>query len=126
MEKNNRILFYLDGSAVRMLEPEQPQKQESRLPKPRKRRESVVYYDPLAMVSLAVTAMMLILMVAGFVTLLQTHGEVTRMEQQVAQLRQENAQLQREYESGYDLEEIRQQAALPTAFRQFWQEADDV
>lgn len=110
MEKNNRILFYVDGSAVRKLEPELPQKQESRLPKPRKRREPVVFYDPLAMVSLAVTAMMLILMVAGFITLFQTYGEVTRMEQQVAQLRQENAQLQREYESGYDLEEIRQQS----------------
>ena len=110
MAQNNRIQFYVHGSAVRKIEPEMPQKQASRLPKPRKRRQPVVYYDPLAMVSLAVTAVMLILMVAGFITLFQTYGEVTRMEQQVAQLRQENAQLQREYESGYDLEEIRQQA----------------
>lgn len=110
MAQNNRIEFYVDGSAVRKLEPELPQKQKSRLPKPRKRRQPVVYYDPLAMVSLAVTALMLILLVAGFVSLLQTNAEVTRMEQQVTQLRQENAQLQRAYESGYDLEEIRQQA----------------
>ena len=110
MAQNNRIQFYVDGSAVRKIEPEMPQKQASRLPKPRKRRQPVVYYNPQAMVSLAVTALMLILLVAGFVSLLQTHAEVTRMEQQVTQLRRENAQLQREYESGYDLEEIRQQA----------------
>ena len=110
MAQNNRIQFYVHGSAVRRIEPELPQKQKSRLPKPRKRRRPVVYYDPLAMVSLAVTALMLILLVAGFVSLVQTHGEVTRMEAQVTQLRQENARLQREYESGYDLEEIRQQA----------------
>lgn len=110
MALNNRIQFYVDGSAVRKLEPELPRKQKSRLPKPRKRRQPVVHYDPLAMVSLAVTALMLILMVAGFVTLLQTHAEVTRMEQQVTQLRRENEQLQREYEAGYDLEDIRQQA----------------
>lgn len=110
MALNNRIQFYVDGSAVRKLEPELPQKQNSRLPKPRKRRRPVVHYDPLAMVSLAVTALMLILMVAGFITLLQTHAEVTRMEEQVIQLRRENDRLQREYEAGYDLEDILQQA----------------
>lgn len=110
MAQNNRIQFYVHGSAVRKLEQELPQKQASRLPKPRKRRQPVVHYDPQAMVSLTVTALMLVLLVAGFVTLLQTHAEVARMEQQVTQLRQENAQLKQEYESGYDLEEIRQQA----------------
>lgn len=110
MVKNNRILFYVDGSAVRKLEPELPQKKKSRLPKPRKKRQPVVYYDPLAMVSLAVTAVMLILLVAGFVTMLRTHAEVTRMETQITQLRQENAQLQKEYQSGYDLEDIQQKA----------------
>lgn len=110
MAQNNRIQFYVDGSAVRKIEPELPQKRKSRLPKPRKRRRPVVYYDPLAMLSLAVTVLMLVLLLAGFVTLLQTHEQVDRMEQQVTQLRQENAQLQREYESGYDLDQIRQQA----------------
>ena len=109
MAQNHRIQFYVDGSAVRKLEPELPQKQKSRLPKPRKRRQPVVHYDPLAMVSLAVTALMLILMVAGFITLLQTHAEVIRMEDQVIQLRRENDRLQREYEAGYDLDDILQQ-----------------
>ena len=110
MAQNHRIQFYVDGSAVRKLEPELPQKQKSRLPKPRKRRQPVVHYDPLGMVSLAVTALMLILMVAGFITLLQTHAEVIRMEDQVIQLRRENDRLQREYEAGYDLDDILQQA----------------
>ena len=110
MAQNHHIQYYVDGSAVRKIEPEMPKKQHKRLPKPRKRRQSVVYYDPLAMVSLAVTAVMLILLVAGFVTMLRTHAEVTRMETQITQLRQENAQLQKEYQSGYDLEDIQQKA----------------
>ena len=110
MAQNHRIQFYVDGSAVRKLEPELPQKQKSRLPNRRKRRQPVVHYEPLAMVSLAVTALMLILMVAGFITLLQTHAEVIRMEDQVIQLRRENDRLQREYEAGYDLDDILQQA----------------
>lgn len=110
MAQNHHIQYYVDGSAVRKIEPEMPKKQHKRLPKPRKRRQSVVYYDPLAMVSLAVTVLMLVLMVAGLVSLLQTHAEVKRMEQQVTQLRRENASLQRDYESGYDLDQIRQEA----------------
>lgn len=110
MAKNNRIMFYVDGSAARQLEPELPQKRKSRLPKVRRTRQPVVYYDPVALCSLAVTALMFVLIVAGIVTLCVANMQANQMEQYVIELSQENAQLQKEYESGYDLEQIRQEA----------------
>lgn len=110
MAKDNRIVFYTDGSAARQLEPELPQRRKSRLPKMRRRRQPVVYYDPVALCSLAVTALMFVLIIAGIATLWFANMQAVQMEQYVIELSQENAQLQKEYDSGYDLEEIRKEA----------------
>jgi hypothetical protein len=110
MANNNRIIFYTDGSAARQLEPELPKKRKSRLPKMRRTRQPVVYYDPVALCSLAVTVLMFVLMVVGVAKLAIANVQENRMEQYVIQLSQENAQLQKEYESGYDLEQIREEA----------------
>jgi biopolymer transport protein ExbB/TolQ len=92
------------------LEPELPQKQPSRLPKRRKRKQPVLYYDPVALCSLVVTVVMLVLLVAGVVQLYQAGNEADQLEQHVIQLRQENELLRKEYESGYDLDAIREDA----------------
>jgi cell division protein FtsL len=110
MAKDNRILFYTDGSAARQLEPELPQKQPSRLPKRRKRKQPVLYYDPVALCSLVVTVVMLVLLVSGVMQLYQAGTEANRLEQHVAQLRRENDALRKEYESGFDLDAIREEA----------------
>ena len=110
MATDNRRIFYTDGSAARQLEPELPQKQPSRLPKRRKRKQSVLYYDPVALCSLVVTVVMLVLLVAGVVQLYQAGNEADQLEQHVIQLRQENELLRKEYESGYDLDAIREDA----------------
>jgi cell division protein FtsL len=110
MDSNRRIHFYTDGSAARQIEPEQPQKRKSRLPKMRRNSQPVICYDPVAMLSLAVTAVMFVLLVAGVVTLCYTRAEAYRMEQYVTELEQQNTRLRQEYADSYDPEIIRQEA----------------
>ncbi len=110
MAKDNRILYYTDGSAARQLEPELPQKQPSRLPKRRKHKQPVLYYDPVALCSLVVTVVMLVLLVGGVVQLYQASTEANQLEQHVTQLRRENEELREKYESGYNLDDIREDA----------------
>jgi hypothetical protein len=110
MDQNRLIQFYTDGSAARKIEPEQPVKRKSRLPKMRRRRQPVIYYDPVALCSLAVTAVMFVLLVVGVANLCIANVQANQMAQYVTQLHQQNAQLRREYESGYDLESVRQDA----------------
>jgi cell division protein FtsL len=112
MQKDNRILFYTDGSGALQPEPQFPEKRKSRLPVRRRssQKRLVLYYDPVALLSLAVTAVMLVLLVAGAASLWQAKTEAAALESHVAQLQQENAQLRKEYEAGYDLGTIREEA----------------
>lgn len=111
MAASNRRIYYTDGSAARQLEPELPAKPKSRLPKRRRRQKRpVLYYDPVALCSLAVTAVMLVLLVAGVTQLYQADVQAKQLAQHVTQLRQENGVLREEYKAGYDLETIRKEA----------------
>lgn len=110
MATDKRILFYTEGSGARQLDPELPEKQKSRLPKRRRRKQPVLYYDPVALCSLVVTVVMLVLLVSGVVQLYHASTEAAQLEQHVNQLRRENDALRKEYESGYDLNEIREDA----------------
>jgi hypothetical protein len=63
-----------------------------------------------ALCSLVVTVVMLALLVGGVVQLYQASTEAHHLQQHVIQLRQENELLRKEYESGYDLDTIREDA----------------
>ena len=100
---------YTDGSAARQYElPSQPKRKPQ--PRPRRRKKIVLYVDFVAVTGILVAAVMLILMMAGAAGLADANGEVAQMESYLAQLRDENLQLQQTYKESYDLEEIRMEA----------------
>ncbi len=105
------VRFYTDGSAARVLEPA-PKKKKVPLPKPRKRRPErlVIRLDPVSLLAMAVAGFMLVTMAIGMIRLGIAKSEAAEMEAYAAQLRAENAQLQEEFESGFDLEEIERKA----------------
>lgn len=104
------IQFYTDGSAARQLQPKAPRKKKRSSVKSAQRKPQVIYLDPLALGGILVSAVMLVLMVIGCVQLLDAQQEALVMENYVASLRIENAELTAAYESGYDLEEVEKTA----------------
>lgn len=118
MAKKHDILyvnFYTGGSAAHKIElaPPQPKQPEPApaVPKARPRKRTVVYVDPLALASIAVSAVMLVLMVVGLLTLNGAHAQEARMEAYVQGLQEQNALLQAEFDENYDPAAI-EEAAL--------------
>ncbi len=103
------VRFYTDGSAARKIEPEPPKKRAFR-PIRKARTRLVVHVDLLAGVTIAVAAVMLVLMLVGFGNMRRAQAEQARMEQYVEELKTKNSQLRQTYEAGFDLEEIARQA----------------
>lgn len=105
------IQFYTDGSAARKAAPELPKKKK---PAPRARKQAeqavVLRIDPLALCGIVVAAVMLVLLAVGWGQMQSAKLETERMAQYVAELEADNARLENQYTSGYDAEEIRQQA----------------
>ena len=108
MAKKHDILyvnFYTGGSAAHKIELAPPQ---SRYPEPapepkaRPKQRTVIYVDPLAIVSIAVSVVMLALMVVGMMTLTEAHAQEARIEASVQRLQAENELLQAEFEELYD------------------------
>lgn len=104
------IRLYTQGSAARQLEmaPPDRKKPRTRLPKPRREKQMVIRLDPIALCGIVVAAVMLVLMVVGSLRLYRIQQETARMEKYVAALQLENQVLEYTYESGFDLEEIRE------------------
>ena len=108
MAKKHDILyvnFYTSGSAARKIEltppqPYQPDPVPEPQAKPQKRQ--VVYVDPLAIASIAVSVVMLVLMFVGMATLQEAHAQQTRMEDYVRTLQLRNEELQAEFDEKYD------------------------
>lgn len=108
------VRFYTTGSAARRIELEPEKKPVRPQPKPRRRvrrdNRMVIRIDPISLCAMVVAGILLIAMVVGMLELGRVNREMNRMETYVSDLSAENAQLQAEYEAGYDLEDIRQQA----------------
>ncbi len=105
------INYYADGSSARKMEIFQP-RQEPQEPRPRQRRakKQVVYVDPLALCSIAVSLVMLVLMGVGVLQLYEGYQREQALAAYVAQLQEENLQLQQRYEEEVDLEQIEKTA----------------
>ncbi len=105
------IQFYTDGSAARKVAPELPKKKKPGL-RTRKQAEqaTVLRIDPLALCGIAVAAVMLVLLAAGWFQMRDAKLETERMAQYVSELEAEKARLENQHTSGYDADEIRQQA----------------
>lgn len=106
------VKYYTAGSAARKIEPKRSVKKSVGLPQPKVRREQkvVIHLDPISLCALVVAAVMLMAMAIGMIQLGSINAEANKMENYVAQLQSENVRLQKEYESGYDLAAVRQQA----------------
>ena len=109
--KEMRYIQYYTGTAAPKLIPQQPQKKKSSLPKERKQKSYTIPVDPLALGGIVVSAVMLVLMVVGFVQLRAARQELTQMTSYVNTLQAENVRLEDTYHEGYDLEMV-ESAAL--------------
>ena len=103
--------FYTPGSEAQKVAPAQaPRRSRTTLPKVAPREKIRVLVDPVALGGLVVAVAMLVLMVVGMVRYSRACERHAVMETYVTQLRDENARLEHTYRSGYDIEEIKQQA----------------
>jgi hypothetical protein len=108
MAKKHDILyvnFYTGGSAAHKIEltPPQPRYPEPAVePQAKPKQRTVVYVDPLAMVSIAVSVVMLVLMVVGMMTLTEAHTKENQIAGSLQLLQAENVRLQAEFDDLYD------------------------
>lgn len=100
--------FYIHGSEARQLELQEKKKQaKSKLPLERLRKIEVVYLDPVAIFGIVTALVMLTVMILGVLQLRDDWKEYRVMSNYVSRLNSENAELQADYRSQYDLEDIR-------------------
>ena len=103
--------FYIHGSEARQLELQEKKKQaKSKLPLERLRKVEVVYLDPVAIFGIVTALVMLTVMVLGVLQIRDDWKDYRTMSDYVSRLNSENAQLQADYRSQYDLEDIRVKA----------------
>ena len=100
--------FYIHGSEARQLELQEKKKQaKSNLPLERLRKIEVVYLDPVAILGIVTALVMLTVMILGVLQIRDDWKEYRVMSNYVSRLNSENAELQADYRSQYDLEDIR-------------------
>ena len=100
---------YYDGSAVR-----QPQRQglpeERTLPERRQRVKVKTAVAPFTLFGMAAAALMLVLVIFGYVQLFEATSRVSKLESQLQSLQEEQLLLQSKYEGKIDLAGIEEQA----------------
>ncbi|MBQ3214940.1 MAG: hypothetical protein IJB11_02345 [Oscillospiraceae bacterium] len=107
------VRFYTAGSAARKLEPvKKPRKNGVALPKmkPRVEKRRVIRIDPLAVCAVVTAVFMLFAMAVGMLELGSLTDQANQMESYAAKLSAENAQLEAQYHSSYDLSDVEQKA----------------
>ncbi|MBR4862959.1 MAG: hypothetical protein IKU07_00165 [Oscillospiraceae bacterium] len=105
------IRYYADGSAARKAEFVAPFKT-LRLPKLKKKRTQVTvhYIDPVAILGILVSVIMLALLVVGVVQLTTANREAKQLERYVHSLEQQNARLQGDFDQALKLEDVQRTA----------------
>ena len=103
--------FYVHGSEARALQLEQEKKKaRTKLPLAQLEKIEKIYVDPVALIGIVVSVVMLITMAVGALQIQEDWEEYERVSAYVSQLKKENAQLTSSYRAGYDLEDIRVKA----------------
>lgn len=101
------VQYSVDGTAARKLQRHAVENNAAPVYRRRRAEHKVIAVDPVALIGIVLSVVVLIAMVVGLV---QYHHSLQRRNQMnayVQQLEQENAQLEQIYENGYDLDEIR-------------------
>ena len=103
--------FYIHGSEARQLELQEKKKQaKSKLPLERLRKIEVVYLDPVAIFGIVTALVMLTVMILGVLQIRQDWQDYPAKSNYVSRLNSKHAELQADYRSQYDLEDIRVKA----------------
>ena len=103
--------FYIHGSEARQLELQEKKKQaKSKLPLERLRKVEVIYLDPVAIFGIVTALVLLAVMTVGVLQIRDDWQDYRTMSNYVSRLNSENAELQADYRSKYDLEDIRAKA----------------
>ena len=103
------IRYYTDGSAARQLELK-PQKKKRPLPKVKKQPQHVLYIQPMAIVGILLSAVMLVMMITGSLELYHAKNEKEAMAKYVQKLSSQNMEDRAEYEESLDMETIEKSA----------------
>ena len=102
------INAYVSGNIAYMAQPKHVRKKTAVMPRFRAKKELVIAVDPVAIFGIVVAVAMVVMLLTGFMTLSQANEEARQMEEYVTSLQEQNVTLQSTYDSGYDLEQIRQ------------------
>lgn len=103
--------FYVHGSEARALALEEERKQaKARRPLTRLQQVELIYVDPVAVVSIVVSFIILATMLTGVLALKEDWTQYEQMAAYVSYLNKQNAQLEKEYRAGYDLTDIESKA----------------
>lgn len=101
------VRYYAYGSTAVKTQPDSRRLVENEV-QPVPEAESIpVHFSPVAVFGAAVAVVMLVLVLVGFVQLNRLNTDIQNMELYISNLKSENYALNKEYQAGYDLEEIK-------------------
>ena len=104
------IRYYIDGTAARKPEPQLPNKPRKPLPRKKRRAKYVLKVQPLAVLGILLSVVLLWVMAGGVLEFLDAQDQLQRMQNHVTEQRNENAALRQHYESQINLEDIHRAA----------------
>lgn len=99
------VRYYTFGSTAAKLDDQQKQAALPQYKAPLRRKP--IAFDPFAFAGNAVAILLAVLMLVGFIQVAHTTAQVHDLQTQVAALELEKQMLTEQYESSYDLEQIR-------------------
>lgn len=100
------VEYPVDGTAARKVERQNQHRTAAPVYARRRARRKVIAVDPVAICGIVLSVVMLFAMVIGLAEYRHSLQQTRQMNAHVRQLQQENFELQRNYQAGYDLEEI--------------------
>lgn len=100
--------FYVQGSAAPQIG-EKPKKKVT-LPKLRREKVQKIYVDPVALCGMTVAVIMLVVLVFGAFRLQKSWERYNAVSASISQLRRENARLEHNYRTSFDLDAVRSSA----------------
>ena len=100
------VRYYAYGSAATKLEEPERRRRERPAPKPKAERIPIPF-DPVAVFGTAVAVLLILCVIVGFVQVTRINSQITDTETYMSSLKAEHYALERIYENGYDLDEIK-------------------
>lgn len=100
------VSFYTAGSAAYKIEPVAVPKKKASLPKQRRAKKIRIFVDPVAVAGVCMAVVMLVMMLVGLGQWQTARRQEAQLAAYVAALEEQNADLQAQFEAGYDPQEI--------------------